>query len=664
MQEINTKYLGEEKLSKLMLKFSLPCLFSLLVSSLYNIVDQIFIGNSELSTLGNAATGVVFPIFIIAQAFAWWFGDGTAAYLNICQGKQDTKNAHKAVGTGIVLTFLASVLLMAVFYPLKMPILQILGASENNLAYAIEYYNIVLAFFPPFILSNMINSVVRADGSPRWSMIAILVGAVINIILDPIFIFGFGWGMKGAAWATVIGQVVSFLLNAAYLFKSKTFKLTLKSFIPDLKIYSSAMKLGISTFITQTSIVALALVLNFTLKKYGTNSVYGPDIPMAVISIQSKVFTIMINLVVGIVLGCQPIISYNIGAKKYGRVRKLFKYMFIATLIIGISCTAVFEFAPKAVARIFGEPTNIPNPEDYWTFAKKCFRIFLSLSTFTCIIKLTSIFFQAVGKPIHAAISSLTRDLILFVPLCLTLPRLGGIEAVLYASPISDMLATTLATILTINFFKKLPKEDIESESEYSTNLIKPSKPGYIITIDREHGSGGKQIGKLLAQKLQIPFYCEELAILASQESGLHKQFIKEVSDDNQEMLNNLYLSPTVVNQAIIAQENAIKKIAREGSAVIVGKASDYVLRDYENLIKVFVWANEDYKKNRIMMLYGDNESEALKYAKRSSEARASYYESVSGLNWGESKNYDIIINASCGIECAVETLFNFVKNK
>ena len=210
-QEQNSQFLGTEKISKLMVKFSVPCVMSLLVSALYNIVDQIFVGNSELSTLGNAATGVVFPIFIIAQAFAWCFGDGCAAYLNICQGKRDTQNAHKSIGTGITVTFVCGIVLMAIFYPLKTQILTLFGASENSIGYAVEYFNLILAFFPIFMLSNMMNAVIRADGTPAWSMASMLAGALTNIVLDPVFIFGTKWGMLGAALATVIGQTVSFV---------------------------------------------------------------------------------------------------------------------------------------------------------------------------------------------------------------------------------------------------------------------------------------------------------------------------------------------------------------------------------------------------------------------------------------------------------------------
>lgn len=381
-QSESGQFLGTEKISRLMMKFSIPCVLSLLVSALYNIVDQIFIGNSELSALGNAATGVVFPIFIIAQAFAWCFGDGCAAYLNICQGKGDTQSPHKAIGTGVFVTLFSSLILMAFFFPLKTQLLTFFGASENSIGMAVEYFNIILAFFPMYMCSNMMNAVIRADGSPAWSMASMLLGAVINIILDPVMIFGFHWGMTGAATATVIGQCASFIISLIYFFRTKTFKLSKKSFIPDFKLFGSALKLGMSSFITQMTIVIISLVCNIMLAKYGALSQYGMDIPIAIIGIESKVFTVVINLVVGIVLGCQPIISYNIGAKKYDRVKRLYKSALICTLTIGIISTLLFELAPRAVVGIFGTPTNIPNPEDYWIFAKKTFRIFLSLVTF------------------------------------------------------------------------------------------------------------------------------------------------------------------------------------------------------------------------------------------------------------------------------------------
>lgn len=459
--EGNNSYLGEEKIFKLMLKFSIPCVLSLVVSALYNIVDQIFIGNSSLSALGNAATGIVFPVFIIAQAFAWWFGDGCAAYLNICQGRKNSQNAHKAIGTGIVFTLIASVVLMAIFYPLQKPVLTLFGASENSLPLAIEYFNIILGFFPVFMLMNMLNGVVRSDGAPGWSMASMLAGAITNIVLDAVFIMAFKWGMAGAAWATVIGQCVSLVISVVYfVFKTKTFKLGLKSFIPDLKEFSAALKLGMSSFITQMTIVIISVVCNAMLVKYGAQSAYLVDIPISIIAIESKVFTVVINIVVGIVLGCQPIIGYNTGAKNTRRVKQLYLAILACTVVVGVLFTVIFEAAPNAVVGIFGAPTNPEiNPERYWEFGRKVFRIFLMTITLTSVIKMSSIFFQASGKPVFAVASSLIRDILLFVPLICILPVFLGIEGILWAAPVADAISIVVTVVLTLIYFKGFKPE-------------------------------------------------------------------------------------------------------------------------------------------------------------------------------------------------------------
>lgn len=652
-------YLGKEKIPKLMLKFSIPCILSLLVSALYNIVDQIFIGNSELSALGNAATGVVFPIFIIAQAFAWCFGDGCAAYLSICQGKKDTKNAPICIGSGITITLLTSIILLAVFFPLKTQILTLFGASENSIDMAVEYFNIILAFFPVYMLMNMMNAVIRADGSPKCSMASMLTGAIVNIILDPVFIFGFKWGMTGAALATVIGQIISFIISFIYFFNTKTFRLTLRNFIPKFKIFSSALGLGLSSFITQMTIVIISLVCNIMLAKYGAVSSYGIDIPIAIIGIESKVFTVVINIVVGIILGCQPIISYNYGAKNYTRVKLTYRYILISTIIIGLVSTILFELFPTQIVGMFGNPTNIPNPDDYWLFASLTFRIFLALVVFTCIIKMTSIFFQAVGKPVNAIISSLTRDIICFVPLVIILPTIFGIEGILYAAPVADLIAMIIASVMTIRFMKVSIEKDVIVTN---TPVLKKSKKGVIITIAREHGSSGKQIGKTVAEKLNIPFYYKEVAALAAQESGLHKEFISDINVNSPKILHDLYLSTTVIQQAIKAQEQIIRKIADQGSCVIVGRAADYILSDYENIVKIFIYAPEEYKIENIMKIYGDTHSEAAKNIQHSDEARSAYYHSISGFQWGNSHNYNLLIDSSIGIEQCCKIICDYIE--
>ncbi len=449
--------LGEGNINRLMLRFSIPCVMSLLISSLYNIVDQMFIGNSELSTLGNAATGVVFPVFIIAQAFAWCFGDGCAAYLNIYQGKKDDQEAHKALGGSITAAFVSGLGMIAVIYPIRVPMLTLFGATENTLAYAIEYLDIILVMMPIYILCNTMNSIIRADGSPAWAMMSMLLGAITNIILDPVFIFGLDMGMTGAALATVIGQGATFLTALVYFFRTKTFKLTLKSFIPRPLAIGKVVGLGISTFITQVAIVIVAIVCNVQFSKYGAMSEYGADIPIAIIGIQSKVFTIVINLVVGVVLGCQPIISYNMGAGNYGRVRELYKKIMVLTVSVGLLFTVLFELAPDMIIGLFGVPSNIPNPEEYWKFGEKTMRIFLSLICISCVVKMNSIFFQAVGKPVFAVVSSTIRDMVCFLPLILILPLISpDVELLLYAAPIADLISVVVTAGLSIAFIRSL----------------------------------------------------------------------------------------------------------------------------------------------------------------------------------------------------------------
>ena len=290
-------------------------------------------------------------------------------------------------------------------------------------------------------------------------MISILVGAVVNIILDPVFIFVLDMGMTGAALATLIGQGISFLATVAYFFKIKTFRLTKKSFLPSPRAVGSIVELGCSTFITQIAIVVVTVMCNVQFAKFGGMSEYGSDIPIAIIGIQSKVFAVVINLVVGVVLGCQPIISYNVGAERHDRVMELYKKIMTWTVSIGLLFTLIFELAPNAVIGLFGMPSNVPNPDAYWRFGEKTMRIFLSLISISCVVKMNSIFFQAVGKPIFAAVSSSIRDVVCFIPLIFVLPRLSpNVELLLYAAPISDAIACTVTAFMSVAYIRSLRK--------------------------------------------------------------------------------------------------------------------------------------------------------------------------------------------------------------
>lgn len=656
--------LGEEKISKLLIKFSIPCILSLLISALYNIVDQIFVGNSELGYLGNAATGIVFPILIIAQAFAWCIGDGSAAYLSICQGKKDTQNSHRCIGTGITITLILSVIMLALCAVWKEPLLRLFGASDQTIGMAMEYFTIVLCFFPAFMLMNMMNAVIRADGSPAVSMASMSLGAILNIILDPIFIFALNWGIADAAWATVIGQTFSFLVSVLYFFRTKSFRLTKDSFVPHFKIFSNALKLGASSFITQMSIVVISLVCNIMLAKYGALSIYGQDIPISVISIETKVFTIVINIVVGIVLGGQPILGYNYGAGKYKRVKETYRTILIATLAVGIVSTLIFEICPQAVIHIFGSG----NDTLYLEYARRTFRIFLSLVIFTCVIKMSSIFFQAVGKPVMAVIASLTRDIVCFVPLVILIPSIyernqagSGVNGILFAAPAADIIGMIVAVCLTIHYFKTM-ESNKNPEPVQENAVIRPSHKGVIITIAREHGSCGKRIAQLAAERMGIACYYKEITALAAQEIGLDRHFVSDINENSPEFLRSLYLSTSVVQQAIVAQEQIIRKIADFGSCVIVGRAADYVLSDYPDVVRIFIYAPKEYRVKKVMEMYGDTEEAGRKSIAQSDAARSAYYNSISGGEWGNPHGYHLCIDSSCGVDAAVNIICDYIK--
>lgn len=649
----DNKYLGKEKISKLLLKFSIPCILSLLISSLYNIVDQIFVGNSSIGYLGNAATTVVYPITIIAVAFAWCLGDGAAAYLSLCQGRGDTKNSHKSIGNSILVSLIISIIYVILGNVFMDKLLFGFGASDSTIGLARDYFRIILLGIPFYMLANSVNSVIWADGAPKFSMAATLVGALINIILDPLFIFTFDMGIEGAAWATIIGQIASFLLSCVYFFRSKTFKLELDSFKMDFKILGTVVKLGVSTFITQISIVVISLVCNIMLAKYGAMSKYGIDIPIASIGICMKVFSIVINIVVGIILGAQPILGYNYGAKKIDRVKETFKIVCLSSLIVGLIATVIFEACPEVVIRMFGTSDEL-----YMEFAISTFRIFLMLVSMTCLIKMISIFFQAVGEPLKAAAVSLSRDIVFFVPLVIILPKFYGVLGSLWAAPIADLISIIFSGILVAAFFKKL--SNIEKTSNQSPS-IQSSKRGVIVAISREHGSAGKYIGELVSQKLGVPYYYKEVTALAAKESGLDKEFISKINSKS-DILHDLYLSTSPVKYAIEAQEMVIKKIAEEGSCVIVGRASDYVLCDNENLVRIFIYANEEYKAKKLHEMYGDDEKEAIKNMRKSDKNRASYYKMISGREWGDYKNYDLLIDSSIGAEETADIIVSYIQ--
>lgn len=428
-----------EPIGRLIVKFAVPSVIALLVNSLYNIVDQIFIGWG-VGYLGNGATNIVFPITIIALALSMMIGNGGAAYLSLKMGEGEVETAKKGVGNAVTLVTIVSILLAVIFLVWIDPILTLFGATDVLRPFALEYGFIIGAGLPFMMISAAINSMIRADGSPKYAMLSMVIGAIINVILDPVFIFVFQMGVKGAAIATIIGQVASFVVSVLYMPHFKSVQLNKSSFAPCAKVSVNIVIFGLSSFITQFAITIVMALTNNLLAKYGAQSVYGAEIPLTATGIVMKVNQIMIAIRLGTATGTQPIIGYNYGAKSYHRVKKALEISLIASEIVSVAAFLIFQFAPMSVVSLFGSEEGLYNE-----FAVKAFRIFLMLCPLTGFQTIAAVYLQAVGKPVKSAILSLARQIIFFVPTALILPIFLGVEGVLWTGPVADGLAFLLS---------------------------------------------------------------------------------------------------------------------------------------------------------------------------------------------------------------------------
>lgn len=453
MNTASNNYLGEERVSKLMLKFSVPCVTSLLIAALYNMVDQVFIGWG-IGYLANGATNVVYPLTVISLAFALLIGDGCAAYVSLCQGRGDNEHAHRSVGNLIICSVTFGVVLMLIFLLFEEKLLWCFGATENNIEYALEYFKWIVVGIPFYVFGNAVNATIRADGSPKIAMMVSLIGCIMNVILDPIAIFVLHWGMAGAAIATILGQIVTAILSAMYLFKTKSFKLNRASFKPMLSLIKKMIPLGITSFLTQASIVVVMTVMNNVLVRYGASSKYGADIPLTVFGIVMKVFGIVVSICVGITLGSQPIVGYNRGAGNIARVKEVFKKLMLAEFILGVIATICFEFFPAQIISIFGSGDEL-----YMEFATLSFRIHLCLILPCVMHKSISIFLQSLGKPVESTILSLLREVIVIIPMIFIFAGLFGVTGPLWSAPISDIVAFVVGLIFIRKTFKELDRE-------------------------------------------------------------------------------------------------------------------------------------------------------------------------------------------------------------
>lgn len=463
MEDNKTTALDSEKVGKLMAKYAVPCIISLLVGALYNIVDQIFIANADyLGSYGNAANTAVFPLTVIALGLAVMIGDGCCAFVSLSLGREKASDASKSVGNAITLCVASSVVLTAVYLLFDDAILTAFGGNVNEETFTMskEYFFWITLGIPFYMFGQAMNPVIRADGSPKFAMLSTLVGAVINIILDPIFIFSLKLGMMGAAVATVIGQIATAIFAIAYLINAKIIKPKKSDLKLDGKIVSKTLSLGLCSFLAQISLVAAMAAINNMVCKYGAiDEVFGKEeyaqIPMAVVGIVMKFFQIVISIVIGMAAGCIPIVGYNMGAERYKTVKKLFTMLIACEALLGLVALITVECFPQSLIAIFGAK----NESVYYTdFAIKAFRIYLCMMILACVNKATFIFLQAMGNAVESTMLSMVREIVFGVGFALLLPPFFGLDGVLYSMPASDICTAVISAVIIIRTYKKLNK--------------------------------------------------------------------------------------------------------------------------------------------------------------------------------------------------------------
>ena len=661
--EVEENILGKEKIGKLMRKFSIPCIISMLVNSLYNIVDQIFIGWG-VGYLGNGATNIVFPLNMICLAFALMIGDGTSAYLSLKLGEKKKDEAKRGVANGILTSILISIVFFVVILALLPQLLNLFGCTEALRPYALDYGFIIAIGLPFMMVGTTLNSIIRADGSPKYSMVSMVSGALLNTILDPIFIFVFNMGVKGAAFATIVSQVLTFILNICYIKRFKSVKLDKKDFKLNGKAVGKLLSLGISSFITQMSIVFVMAAENNMLKKCGANSEFGSEIPITVLGIVMKISQILNSIILGIAVGAQPIIGYNYGAGKNDRVKETLKKVLGLSIIVSTIAFILFQTIPDKLIAIFGS-----GDEKYIEFACLAFRTYLMLCIFNGVQIPSGIFFQAIGKSVISAILSVSRQIVLLIPAMIILGNIFGVHGVLSAGPIADGTAFVIAVILIIREVRKLGKKAQESQALASDTVVEvKSENKIVVTVSREYGSGGRYVAKLLSEKLGVKFYDKEIVTKLAEETGLSEEYIEE-NEQKRGILSTLENDKVTglssKDELFIKETELIKKLARKDSCVIVGRCADFILKNNRNVVKVFVYSDMEDKIKRATKFYGLDKEKAEKEIKNIDKQRANHYKYYTEREWKEYSNYDICINSDTfGVEKSADIIYDMIQNR
>lgn len=457
----NENPLGTAPVGKLMVKFAVPSIIAMIVGALYNIVDQLFIGQ-KIGELGNAATNIAFPFSTACLALALLFGIGGASCFNLAMGREEKDKAPYFVGNAIAMLIICGVTLCGVALLFLSPLLKAFGAPDDVLPLAEDYVSITAIGFPFMLLTTGGGHLIRADGSPHMTMICNLSGAIINTILDAIFVMGMDMGMKGAALATVIGQIISACIVIVYLFNYKTVKLSLKHLKIKPRYTGKVASIGMASFFNQIAMMVVQIVLNNSLKHYGALSVYGSSIPIACAGIVMKVSQVFFSIVIGLGQGTQPIESFNYGAAKYGRVKAAYRMALMAGAAVSLVAFLAFQIFPRQIIGMFGNGSD-----EYFEFGIKFFRIFVFFILLNFMQPITSTFFTSIGKPIKGVFLSLTRQIIFLLPLIIILPVFMGIDGILYAGPIADFLAVVVNVVMAAVEIRNI---NIKEKNLYLTN--------------------------------------------------------------------------------------------------------------------------------------------------------------------------------------------------
>lgn len=461
MEAHNNSFLETAPVGSLMGKYAVPCIISLLVAALYNIVDQIFIANADyLGSYGNAANTVAYPLTVVALAVAVLIGDGCCSFVSISLGARDAKRAGDSVGSAVILSVLCGVVIMASYLLFQTPLITVFGGSVNEETFrqSREYLVFIAMGIPFYVFGQAMNPIIRSDGSPAFAMASTLAGAAVNIILDPIFIFVFRWGMMGAALATVLGQALTAVLAAWYLLHTKTVPLTRRSFRFHPALMKKYLSLGLCSLLAQISLVAAMAAINNMIRKYSAlDPVFSQEdlaqIPMAVIGIVMKFFQIVISIVIGMAAGCIPIVGFNVGAGRKDRVKALFTRLLVCEALVGAVALIIVECFPRQIIAVFGAGGESIH---YTEFAVKSFRTYLCMMVFACVNKATFIFLQSLGKAVESTLLSTVREVVFGVGFALLLPLWFGLDGVLYSMPVSDILTFLISAVLIRRTYKEL----------------------------------------------------------------------------------------------------------------------------------------------------------------------------------------------------------------